>query len=484
MSKFNKKKITPVKKTRNIAGGVAFTMSPAQELTHAVLTTFLEDKAYESGSDRATRIVKLVEKNNHEFVANLAVVARKEFNLRSVATLLLGELSQIHKGDSIVKDAIVAGSLRVDDLSELISYVGTPVPKQVKRGIRNAILKFNRYQLAKYKGDGKEVSLVDVFNLVHPKVQHANKEQKKAWKDLMEGNLASFDTWETEISNAKDDKARTKAWETLIKEDKLGYMALLRNLNNLTKYGVSEKVKKLAIKKLTDPEEVKKSKQLPFRFVTAYDNVKGDRELSDAISEAMDIAVDNVPEFSGRTLIAVDSSGSMSGDPIQKASIFAATLLKANKKADVILYDTRIRELTLSGRAPVIDTAHKIEKTLMGGGTETPLAFDYAYDQYRQHKEYDRIIIISDNQSWVEYGSRSVQDAYTAYKSMTKTDPYVYAIDIQGYGTTDVKGGKNKVFHLTGWSNRLLDFVAQAEKGESLVDYIKNYKFKKDEKDN
>ena len=104
----------------------------------------------------------------------------------------------------------------------------------------------------------------------------------------------------------------------------------------------------------------------------------------------------------------------------------------------------------------------------MGGGTQTSLVFYYAASK---GIKYDRFIILSDNESWSE-GFGGVQDKYNAYKKDTGTDPFVYAIDIQGYGTKDVEG--SKVFHLTGWSDRLLDFVKQAEKGDSLIKYIKS----------
>ncbi len=404
MSKFNEKKDT---KTTNLAGGKAFSMNKELELVHAVLTTFLEDKHYESGDDRMERIKELVVKNDPKFVANLAIVARKEFYLRSVSTLLLGELSKVHNGDSLVKDTIIAATDRPDDLTELVSYVGVPLPKQVKRGVRNAILKFNRYQLAKYKSTKKDVSLVDLFNLTHPKVKHATDEQKEAWALLMKGELKSFDTWETEISSEKNE-SKKDSWEKLIKENKMGYMALLRNLNNLVKEGVSDEVIDKAIEKLTDPEEVARSKQLPFRFVTAYENVTGNRKLLDAISVAMDLAVSNTPELPGKTLIAVDSSGSMHGEPLEKASIFGATLMKANTDSDLILYDTSVKLLQMGGRAPVIDIAKMIQNEAMGGGTMTSLVFQHA-----SGKKYDRIIIISDNESWRErvYRGEGVNDA-------------------------------------------------------------------------
>ena len=470
MSKFNTKKTAD--RVSNLAGGIAFKMDAKTELVHGVLTTFLEDKFYESGEDRVARLQELVKKVPAQFVANLAYVARIEFNLRSVSHLLLGELAKTHKGDDLVKRTIVACAIRPDDLTELASYVGKPLTKQVKRGIRNALFKFNRYELAKYKGEGKEMTMVDLFNMVHPKAQFANEEQKVAWKDLMEGNLVSTDTWESEVS--KD--ATKETWEKLLLENKMGYMALLRNLNNFIKYKVSDEALNNAIAILTDPERVKKSKQLPFRFYTAYMNVTGNRKFSNAISEAMDLAVSNTPKLPGRTLIAIDSSGSMRSC-MDKASIFGATLLKANDESDVILYDTSVKEFGSSSRVPVVDIADRIAKEAMGGGTQTSLVFAYASEKAaREGIKYDRIIIISDNESWAEgYSGNSVQDYYNGYKNKFNVDPFVYAIDIEGYGSKDITSPKVK--HLAGWSERLLDFIGEYEKGNDLIKYIEGKTF-------
>lgn len=372
MSRFNTSTI-PKTRTVSLAGGKAFKMDAETELVHAVVTTFLDNKFYEGSEERMERLRDLVSRVSPEFVANLAVITRKEFHLRSVSHLLVGELAKIHTGDDLVKRVIVAVAERPDDLSEIAAYVGLPMPHQVKRGIRNAILKFDRYQLAKYKMEGKEFSLVDLFNLTHPKAQHATKEQKKAWKDLIAGKLKSEDTWETEISNTEGEEEKTGAWESLVLEGKIGYMALLRNLNNLVKSGVSDKTIKLACKILTDKNRVKTSKQIPFRFLTAYNNVKGNRVLLDAVSEAMDISVENVPSFKGKSLIAVDKSGSMNGTPIERAAIFAATLMKTNKGAEVIFFADKHKVFDKGSRVPVVDLANEIKNDGFGGGTDLSL---------------------------------------------------------------------------------------------------------------
>lgn len=471
MSRFNTKVSNT---TVNLAGGKAIKMGAEQELLHAVLTTFLEDKFYESGEDRLERIKQLVLSTKPEFVAKLAYVARKEFNLRSVPIVLLGELSKAHRGDSLVRKAIEKTVARVDDLTELVAYLDCKLPKQVKRGIRRSLYKFSPYQLAKYRGEGKTVRLVDVFNLVHPNPKFASEEQRIAWKKLIKGELKTTgQTWESVISASKDKKSD---WEKLIRENKLGYMALLRNLNNLINSGVNEEVLNMALGRLTNREEIRKSKQLPFRFVTAYDNVSGNRKVTDAISIAMDYAVDNTPELNGKTLIAIDCSGSMDGRPMEVASIFGATLAKANTSADLILYDTEVYEFNFSSRTPVIDLAKRIQKEARGGGTDTSLVFKYAEET---GKKYDRIIIISDNESWQDsysswgyYVGGGSQAQYNKYKENMNVDPFVYAIDVQGYGTKDLSSPK--CIHLAGWSDRLLDFIGIYEKGSSMVDYIKS----------
>ena len=116
--------------------------------------------------ERLARIQSLCGQVKDEFLAKLAVVVRNEFHLRSIGHVLLGELSNEHKGDDLVKRVLERVAIRPDDISEIIGYVELPLPKQVKRGIRHALLKFSRYQLAKYKGEGKDVSLV--HHLVHP----------------------------------------------------------------------------------------------------------------------------------------------------------------------------------------------------------------------------------------------------------------------------------------------------------------------------
>lgn len=465
MSRFNQK--TGSARVSNLAGGKAFAMKPKEELLHAVLTTFLSDKFYESGDDRLKRIQALIPQVGAEFAARLAVIARKEFHLRSVFHALIGETSKISTGTDLVKRAIEAGVERPDDLTEIAAYLEGKLSKQVKRGMRHAILKFSPFQIAKYRMEAKKIKLVDIFNLVHPKSQFASPEQQVAWKQLVDGELKSFDTWETRLSAGEDKK---KVWHDLIFKEKIGYMALLRNLRNLEEQA-DEMTQDKAAAMLYDEELVRKSKQLPFRFYNAYKNVSS-RRFKDAIAKAMEISVKNVPALDGETLVAVDTSGSMTmgsgreGGAIERASVLAAALIK-HSSADVVLYDTRISNPSFNGLDSVITNAEKIQHLAHGGGTETSLVFRWAE---KSGKKYKRIIILSDNESWNEY---DVQSIYNEYRKFN--DCFVYAIDIQGYGTKDVAG--EKVEHLAGFSERIFDFIGVKERGvDTLLRYVEDYK--------
>lgn len=461
MSKFNEAK--PTTKVANLAGGKAFKHDSKTELILAVLTTFLEDKYYESGADRMKRITELVNSTDDMFVAKLAVVARNQFHLRSVSTLLISLLSKKHRGDDLVKRVIEKATERPDDLTELVALLKKPIPKQVKRGIRHALLKFSPYQLSKYKCEGKKVKLVDLFNLAHPNPKFATDEQKDAWTKLLKGELKNTETWEARLSSGEN---KMNVWADLLQADKIGYMALLRNLRNIDKDGDKD-TKKLACQYIANEDKVKKSKQLPFRFYSAYDNVEN-QDMLEAISKALDISLSNVPRLDGKTLIAIDTSGSMGGDPIKKASIFAAALFKSND-ADLIQYNTSVGTFKIMRGDSTLTLANHIIRNANGGGTQTALVYEYALEQLEKGIKYDRIIILSDNESWVEgsYGY-SVQTIYNEYRK--KNDCYIYCFDLQGYGTKDISS--SKALHLGGYSDRIFDFMNSLEKEDSLIKLI------------
>jgi len=213
--------------------------------------------------------------------------------------------------------------VRVDDMTEILSYYlayktdkeNPKFPNSLKKGFAKAFDKFDGYQLSKYKGENKEVKLVDIVNIVHPVPTQRNKE---ALELLIKGELKSTDTWESKLSavgqqaETEEDLAQLKsdAWSELISTRKIGYFALLRNLRNIINQSPSSV--KAVCEMLVDEKMIKSSRVLPFRFATAYEEInkidssKEVRDVLVAINGALEVSVQNVPKFDGETLLVMD----------------------------------------------------------------------------------------------------------------------------------------------------------------------------------
>ena len=173
MAKFNTKSVTQEKVT-NQAGGRAFEESTELEFVSLLLTSFVVDQFYRKESETLDRIAELLDRGvNPEFAAKSAVYARDKFNMRSVSHVVAAELAHRVKESEWMRPFVRNVVVRVDDMTEILAYYQAkhgrkPVPNALKRGMRDAFDKFDGYQLAKYRGERRDIKLVDVVNLVHP----------------------------------------------------------------------------------------------------------------------------------------------------------------------------------------------------------------------------------------------------------------------------------------------------------------------------
>ena len=272
--------------TTNHEGAPAWRMTPEWELYTTVVTTMgVEDKFYEGGEERVRRIADLVRKVKSEFVAQLAVYTREEMHLRSVPLLLLVELANCHQGDSLVSRAVGRTIQRADEITELLMCylwrTGKPdlsgLSCQLRKGLAEAFNKFDEYQFAKYNRKNRKVTLRDALALVHPKPK--DDRQADIFRKIMSDTLETPVTWETELSavgqrhfesEEEKEEAKREVWRKLVQSHRLGYMATLRNLRNMLKLGMDEETMQMVCDYIADPEAVRKSKQLPFRFLSAF----------------------------------------------------------------------------------------------------------------------------------------------------------------------------------------------------------------------
>lgn len=489
MARFNPN-TNVMNKTTNLAGGEAFVVTPEIELVSLLLTSFVQDQYYRSANDTIARLLAVMAKCKPEFVAKAAIYARTTFGMRSISHVVAAELAQYAGKEPWAKSFYEKIVHRPDDMLEIMAYYLTnkskKLPNAMKKGFALAFDKFDAYSLAKYRGEGKAVKMVDVVNLVHPKPIEKNAD---ALAKLMKGELKSFDTWEKNLSEAgqiaenEEEKAELKAevWRKLIQEKKIGYFALLRNLRNIIEQApemIDEATELLVSERL-----IKKSLVLPFRFTTAFEEIekitppkmglmdkvihtlngKGGNPVQktmEALATATEISLQNVPKFEGETLVVLDVSGSMAGKPAKIGALFAAVLVKANK-CDFMQFDGTAWYKNVN----TLDSAISIAKsmTFNGGSTDFKAIFRTA------NRKYDRIIILSDMQAWVGYQNPKV--AFDAYCARTGATPFIYSFDLQGYGTLQFP--ENKVFAIAGFSEKIFSVMQLLESDkDALVNEI------------
>ena len=491
MAKFNANNINSVE---NYAGGKAYGETPAFELISILLTSFVKDQYYRSSNETLTRLKNLIKTiNDKKFIAKAAIYARNEFGMRSITHVVAGELASIVKGEPWMKEFFNMVVRRPDDMTEIVSYYlkdgKKPIPNSMKKGLSKAFAKFDEYQLAKYKSSNKDISLVDLVNLVHPAPVERNK---IALEKLIKNELKSKDTWEVQQTQAGQ-KAKTEeekkelkkqSWVSLVKEKKIGYFALLRNLRNILEQ--APEVIDEAVAMLKDEKLIKKSLVLPFRYIKALAeveqlNAEGTRKVIVAINEAIDIACKNVPKLDGKTLVVLDHSGSMGSDLADNvgiASLFGVMIAKSND-ADCMIFGNDAKYVPVNPLDSTLTTTQRIVGYNQGGGFYTNSKNKKGYEVGHGtdfhsifktiNKKYDRIVIFSDMQGWVGY-STPVKE-FNAYKKKFDANPHVYSIDLAGYGTLQFP--QHQVYCLAGFSEKIFSIMEILEKDrESLIKEI------------
>jgi 60 kDa SS-A/Ro ribonucleoprotein len=245
-----------------------------------------------------------------------------------------------------------------------------------------------------------------------------------------------------------------------VRERKLGYLALLRNVRNILTHA-PEAVGELCTQ-LADERAVRKSLVFPFQFLSAVEvlkqgNLPGASRVMDALNEAIDHSLANVPKFDGNTLIALDSSASMVGRPQTIGSLFAATLVKATG-ADLMLFSDDARYVSLNRRDTTLTAAQSIP--FISGGTNFNAIFQ------RANRAYDRIVILSDMQGWI--GGGAPVQPFAEYKNRYAVTPRVFSFDLKGYGTLQFP--QERVYCLAGWSDRVFEIMQKLDRDpEALV---------------
>lgn len=490
------------KVTANHEGAKAFTITPAEELYTAVATTALSNTTYEKGNERLSRIQSLIQENDPEFVAKLAVYARKEMYLRSIPLVLTTELAKQTSGTDLVSKTVDGVIQRADEITELLAYYQIAngrtdikklnrLSKQIQKGLMRSFNRFDEYQFAKYNRKA-EVTLKDALFLVHPKAKDEN--QQIIFNKIVNDALETPYTWETELSvlgqtkfanEAERKSAFKNKWEELIFSNKLGYMAILRNLRNILEANVSPAAMNKVCNYLSDEKAVRNSKQLPFRFLAAYRELKNTNSkytssILEALENAVMISAKNIRGFDFETsvVIAADVSGSMQQPVSPKSKILLydigllMSMILQSQCKNVItgMFGDRWKRVLMPKNSILrnVDAFYKREGEV-GYSTNGYLVIE---DLISRREKVDKVMLFTDTQLWNSNGTRnSFEDSWSRYKNINP-DAKLYIFDLAGYGKQPLDVRRNDVYLIAGWSDKIFEVLNAMENRTSAVEMI------------
>lgn len=431
---------------RTFEGAPGWARDPKSELFLLAVTSLAgEDTFYEGAAERDARLARLVGEvavDDVDWLTRLVAWVRDEAHLRSVAVAMAAEgvAARLMAGKHGGSRALIAAALRrPDEPGELVAYWlachGRALPKPVKRGTADAVCRlYTERALAKYDTASAAVRFGDVLELTHPApsapwqgdlfahaisrrhgresvlpaslaVLRAREQLLAVPDDERRAVLLADDgvqrlqdagmTWES-VAGWLGGPLDAQVWERLV--GVMGYMALLRNLRNLDQAGVGDDVAQRVSARLTDPDEVARSRQLPLRFLSAYRSAPSLR-WAPALATALQLSLRNVPALPGRTLVLVDRSGSMFGPLSARskvtradaAALFGAAVAARAPSADLVEFGTGSAQVR---PRPAESLLRVLERFGHLGGTETAAA---VRAHYRRH---DRVLIVTDEQAW------------------------------------------------------------------------------------
>lgn len=488
-------------------GAPAYERSPKAELFLLAVSNMVGENAfYEVAPDRDARYEALVRTctiADPAWTADLLQWLRTSANMRSAS--LVGAAIFAHERlaahlHGMSRQVLASVLQRADEPGEMLAYwttrFGRNIPKPVKRGIADAVARlYTQRSLLKYDTASHGFRFADVIDLAHPTPaadkpwqgdlfthsldrRHsrgndippsltmlvANATLRRAAADdpsvLLDPDAlaAAGMTWEDVLSLAGSTLDKARLWTALIPT--MGYMALLRNLRNFDEAGVCDEVAARVAAKLADPAQVARSRQFPYRFLSAHLAAPSQR-WDAALDQALAAATGNIPALAGRTLVLVDTSASMAGfgmserskvTPAWAAALFGVALAARNPGAvDLVGFASRTFGHQVHRGASVLAECERFLARIgeVGHGTEIAFAVRAAY------AGHDRVIVISDMQTM----DAEVSAQVPAHVPM-------YGFNLGGYRPTVIPPGGPNRYELGGLTDATFSMIPLLEAGE------------------
>lgn len=492
-----KGKFLPAANTVNKAGGVAYSLSPKQALAQLATTGCLSNTYYAGAAQQLDKVLELAAQVDAKFVAQTAIYARERGHMKDMPALLLATLA--------VRDvALFAAAFpRVVDGGKMLRNVvqilrsgqvgrkslGSRPKKLVQAWLCNA----TEAQLLN-ASVGTTPSLADVVKMVHPKPQEAWRAAWFAWLIGREHEAAQLPAATQALEAFKQDAGatvpkvpfqmltalnlNTAQWTSVALQG--SWQMVRQNLNTFARHGVfaDASATQAIAAKLRNAESIAKARVLPYQLMAAF-TATGEgvpSEVREALQDAMEIALHNVPAVAGRVVVCPDVSGSMSSAVtgqrgsatsamrcIDVAALVAAALLRKNTGTLVLPFEQKVVRLSLNPRDSVMTNAAKLA-AVGGGGTNcaAPLA------QLNVDKaQADLVVLVSDNESWVDGKRRGATQTMVEWEVFKQRNPRakLVCIDVQPSAHTQAVE-RADILNIGGFTDEVFKVLAMFAAGE------------------
>ena len=486
----------------NHQGAAAYAFSPRHQLAQLAVTGCLGQTFYTSPEEQLDQLANLVLTVDSRFTAQTAIYARQRGYMKDVPATLAAALA-------VWDTALLAQVFgRVIDngkmLRNFVQIVRSGVMGRKSLGsapkklVQNWLLNASEKQLLN-ACVGNQPSLADVVKMVHPKPTEAWRAAWFAWligKPFDEAALPpitqAFERYKREAAKGVASaelpdvpfqmltalELNAKQWAQIAANG--SWQMVRQNLNTFARHGVFEvkDMTNLIAKKLKDASAVAKARVMPYQLLSAY-KAAGEQvpaKVRDALQDAMEHAIANVPRFAGTVVVCPDVSGSMGSAVtgyragatssvrcIDVAGLMAAAVLRKNREARVLPFEQQVVKLELNGRDSVMTNAQKLAK-IGGGGTNCSAPLKLLADEKAQ---VDVVIMVSDNESWVDGVRRGASETMLQWERIKQRNPNakLVCIDIQPHGTTQAME-RNDILNVGGFSDAVFDVVANFAEGK------------------
>ena len=466
-------RIAPATDCLNHEAAPAYSLEPRRQLAQYAATGCLNATFYASAEEQLKTVLELCRELAPELIARTAIYARQQGHMKDLPSLLCAVLAVKSPGllaevfDRVIDDARM--------LRNFVQMVRSGVTGRKSLGSlpKRLVLQWlsQRSDDALFRASvGNDPSLADVIKMVHPKPQTPSREalfgyligrayQAEQLPELVR-QYEAFKRGETQVVPDVPFQMLTslelgkRPWQDIAR--RASWQMTRMNLNTFARHGIfsDRHLTRDIAHRLRNPELIAKSRVLPYQLMVAFAQVNADvpREVREALQDALDIALGNVPQLKGQVCVCPDVSGSMQSPVsgfrpgatsvvkcVDVAALVAAAILRNNSRTLVLPFSNDVLSVNLNPRDSVLTNAAKLSRLPAGG---TNCSAPLAWLNFKQIAP-ELVIFVSDNESWIDarhYGrfGGSYTETMAQWVAIKRRNPRakLVCIDIQPYGTT------------------------------------------------